>query len=47
MTAAVLLASSGLAVILILALVREVRLRRDLQALLRRLLTKWKSIRHE
>ena len=47
MTAAVLLASSGLAVILILALVREVRLRRALQALLRRLLTKWRSIRDE
>jgi hypothetical protein len=47
MTAAVLLASSGLAVILILALVREVRLRRALQALRHRLLIQWRSIRHE
>jgi len=47
MTSAVLLASSALAVVLVLALVREVRLRRALQALLRRLLEKWRSIRHE
>ena len=43
MTAAVVLASSALAVVLVLALVREVRLRRALQALLRRLLEKWRS----
>jgi hypothetical protein len=47
MTAAVLLASSALAIVLVLALVREVRLRRALQALLRRLLEKWRSVRHE
>jgi len=47
MTAAVLLASSALAVVLVLSLVREVRLRRALQALLRRLLAKWRSIRHD
>lgn len=42
MTAAILLASSVLAVVLVLALVREVRLRRALQALLRRILEKWR-----
>jgi hypothetical protein len=47
MTAPILLASSALAVVLALALVREVRLRRALQALLRRLLEKWRSIRNE
>lgn len=46
MTAAVLLASSALALLLVLALVREVRLRRALQALLRRLLERWRSGRH-
>jgi len=39
----VILASSALALVLTLALVREVRLRRALQALLRRLLEKWRS----
>jgi len=43
MTASVLLASSVLAVVLVLALVREVRLRRALQTLLRRLLERWRS----
>jgi len=43
MTAAVVLASSTLAVVLVLALLREVRLRRALQAVLRRLLEKWRS----
>lgn len=43
MTAAVVLASSTLAVVLVLALLREVRLRRALQAILRRLLEKWRS----
>ena len=47
MTAPILLASSALTVVLVLALVREVRLRRALQALLRRLLEKWRSIRNE
>jgi hypothetical protein len=47
MTTAVLLASSTLAVVLILALVREVRLRRALQDLLRRLLEKWRLLHHE
>lgn len=42
----VLLTSSGLVVILTLALVREVRLRRALQTLLRRLLDKWRSDAH-
>lgn len=42
MTAAVVLASSTLAVVLVLALLREVRLRRALQAVLRRLLEKWR-----
>ena len=43
----VLLASSTLAVVLVLALVREVRLRRALQGLLRRLLDKWRPLHHE
>jgi hypothetical protein len=43
MTAAVVLASSVLAAALVLALVREVRLRRALQVLLRRLLERWRS----
>lgn len=46
MTATVLLASSALAVVLVLALVREVRLRRALQTLLRRLLERWRSGRN-
>jgi hypothetical protein len=44
---AVLLASSILSVALVLALVREVRLRRALQVLLRRLLEKLRSTTHE
>jgi hypothetical protein len=47
MTMPVLLASSTLAVVLVLALVREVRLRRALQGLLRRLLDKWRPLHHE
>lgn len=47
MTAAVLLACSALAVVLVLALIREVRLRRALQNLLRRLLDKWRTIQRE
>ena len=47
MTAAVLLASSALTLVLVLALVREVRLRRALQTLLRRLLERWRSRRNE
>ncbi len=47
MTTPVLLASSTLAVVLVLALVREVRLRRALQNLLHRLLAKWRSPPHE
>lgn len=43
MTGPILLASSLLAVVLVLALVREVRLRRALQTLLRRMLEKWRS----
>ena len=43
MTGPIILASSVLAVVLVLVLVREVRLRRALQALLRRLLEKWRS----
>ena len=39
----VILASSALALVLTLTLVREVRLRRALQTLLRRLLEKWRS----
>jgi len=39
----VILASSALAIVLTVALVREVRLRRALQLLLRRLLEKWRS----
>ena len=46
MAAPVLLASSALAVVLVLALVREVRLRRALQTLLRRLLERWRSSRN-
>ena len=47
MTAAVLLASSALAVVFALALVREVRLRRALQTLLRRWLERWRADRQE
>ena len=47
MTAAVLLACSALAVVLVLALIREVRLRRALQILLRRLLEKWRLVQHD
>ena len=47
MTPAVLLASSMLTVLVVLALVREVRRRRALQILLYRLLTKWRSPRDE
>ena len=43
MTEAVVLAGSTLAVVLVLALVREIRLRRALESLLRRLLKKWRS----
>lgn len=43
MHACITLASSALALVLVLALVREVRLRRALQVLLRRLLAKWRS----
>lgn len=39
----VILASSALAIVLTFALVREMRLRRALQFLLRRLLEKWRS----
>lgn len=46
MTAPIVLASSALAVVLVLALVREVRLRRALQVLLRRLLDKWRKDTH-
>ena len=46
MTGPILLASSTLAVVLVLALLREVRLRRALQALLRRLLDKWRTDTH-
>jgi hypothetical protein len=42
MTAAVLLASSMMTVLVVLALVREVRRRRALQILLCRLLKKWR-----
>ncbi len=47
MTAAILLASSALALVLVLALIREVRLRRALQTLLRRLLEKWRPQHHD
>jgi hypothetical protein len=43
MTNSIVLASSALAVVLVLALIREVRLRRALQVLLRRLLDKWRT----
>jgi hypothetical protein len=46
-TAPIVLASSALAVVLVLALVREVRLRRALQVLLRRLLDKWRKDTHD
>ena len=43
-----LVASLALALLLaVVALVREVRLRRALQALLRRLLTRWRFYSHE
>jgi hypothetical protein len=45
--AAIVLASSILSVALVFALIREVRLRRALQVLLRRLLEKWRSNTHE
>jgi hypothetical protein len=47
MTAPLLLASSVLVVVLVVALVREVRLRRALQELIRRLLKKWRLLHHE
>ena len=47
MIASVLLASSVLIVMLVLALNRKVRLRRALQTLLRHLLERWRSSRHE
>lgn len=47
MTAPLLLASSLLVVVLVVALVREVRLRRALQELIRRLLKKWRLLHHE
>ena len=47
MTNPIVLASAALAVVLVLALIREVRLRRALQTLLRRLLERWRSDRHE
>lgn len=40
---ATIVASSILAVVLTIALVREVRLRRALQVLLRRLLERWRA----
>ena len=43
MTAPIVLASSVLAVVLVVALVREVRLRRALQKLLSRLLSHWRN----
>jgi hypothetical protein len=43
MLSAVILASSLLAVVLVVALVREVRLRRALQRLLSRLLAMWRN----
>ena len=43
MTAPILLASSLLAVVLVLLLIREHRLRRALEALLRRLIAHWRS----
>jgi hypothetical protein len=46
MTTSIVLASSALAVVLVLALIREVRLRRALQVLLRRLLGKWRTNTH-
>jgi len=46
MTNSITLASSVLAVVLVLTLVREVRLRRALQALLRRLLDRWRTDTH-
>ena len=46
MTNSIVLASSALAVVLVLALIREVRLRRALQVLLRRLLDKWRTNTH-
>ena len=47
MTAAILLMNSLLTALVILALVREVRLRRALQILLHRLLKKWRFPRDE
>jgi hypothetical protein len=46
MNVCIVLASSALALVLVLALVREVRLRRALQVLLRRLLEKWRTNTH-
>jgi len=43
MTAIVLAGSSLLAVVLVIALAREIRLRRALQSLLRRLLAHWRT----
>jgi hypothetical protein len=42
-----LLASTSLALLLVFALVREIRLRRALEELLRRLLAKWRGNRDE
>ena len=47
MLAPILLASTALALLLVFALIREIRLRRALEELLRRLLAKWRPNRHE
>ena len=44
MNLVVLLASSTLVVVLVLALAREVRLRRALQQLLKQLLKRWRTL---
>ena len=43
MAVPIAVASTGLAVILIIALAREMRLRRALESLLRRLLSYWRT----
>ncbi len=43
MTASIVLASSLLAVVLVLILIREHRLRRALESLLRRLINHWRN----
>ena len=43
----VLLASTALALLLVYALIREIRLRRALQELLRRVLAKWRPHNRE